>query len=54
VLPGVGIIVLSLLNDNVYRKAARAAGADDSVLKAELITDLLSATRQVMQANRSR
>jgi DNA-binding NarL/FixJ family response regulator len=54
VLPGVGIIALTLLNDNVYRKAAMAAGADDVVLKAELTTELLPAIRRVTQANRSR
>jgi DNA-binding NarL/FixJ family response regulator len=53
VLPDVGIIALTLLNDNAHRKAAMAAGADDVVLKAELITDLLPAIRRVMQANRS-
>ena len=47
VLPGVGIIALTLLNDNTYRKAAMVAGADDVVLKAELITDLLPAIRRV-------
>ncbi len=51
VLPGVGIIALTLLNDNAYRKAAMAASADDVVLKAELITDLLPAIQRVTQAN---
>jgi DNA-binding response OmpR family regulator len=54
VLPGVGIIVLTLLEGNAYRQAALAAGADDAVRKAELITDLLPAVRGVTQANRSR
>ena len=54
VLPSVGIIALTLLNGNAYRQAALAAGEDDLVRKAELITDLLPAIRQVMQANRSR
>ncbi len=54
VLPVVGIIALSLLNDNTYRGAALAAGADDVVCKAELIADLLPAIRRVMQAKRSR
>jgi DNA-binding NarL/FixJ family response regulator len=53
-LPGVGIIALTLLNDNAYRQAALAAGADDLVRKAELTTDLLPAIRRVTQANRSR
>jgi DNA-binding NarL/FixJ family response regulator len=54
VLPGVGIIVLTLLEGNAYQLAAMAAGADDLVPKAELITDLLPAIRQVMQARLSR
>jgi DNA-binding NarL/FixJ family response regulator len=54
VLPGVGIIALTLLNNSASRKAAMAAGADDVVLKAELITDLLPAIRRVAQADRSR
>ena len=29
------------LNDNTYRQAALAAGADDVVRKAELVIDLL-------------
>jgi DNA-binding NarL/FixJ family response regulator len=44
VLPGVGIIALTLLEGKDYRQAALAAGADDLVCKAELITDLLPAT----------
>ena len=54
VLPGVGIIALTLLEGNAYRQAAMAAGADDLVHKAELITDLLPAIRRVTQADRSR
>jgi two-component system invasion response regulator UvrY len=54
VLPGVGIIALTLLEGNAYRQAALTAGADDLVRKAELITDLLPAIRRVMQADRSR
>jgi DNA-binding NarL/FixJ family response regulator len=54
VLPGVGIIALTLLEGNTYRQAALAAGADDLVPKAELTTELLPAVRRVMQANRSR
>lgn len=54
ILPGVGIIALTLLKGNAYRQAALAAGADDFVRKAELITDLLPAIRRVTQANRSR
>ena len=54
VLPGVGIIALTLLEGNAYRQAAMAAGADDLVLKAELTTELLPVIWRVMQANRSR
>ena len=54
VLPGVGIIALTLLEGNAYRQAAMAAGADDVVLKAKLISELLPAIRRVTQANRSR
>jgi two-component system response regulator NreC len=54
VLPGVGIIALTLLEGNTYRQAAMAAGADDLVRKAELATDLLPVIRRVTQAKRSR
>jgi two-component system invasion response regulator UvrY len=54
VLPGVGIIALTLLEGNAYRQAVMAAGADDLVRKAELTTELLPAIRRVTQANRSR
>jgi DNA-binding NarL/FixJ family response regulator len=54
VLPSVGIIALTLLEGNAYRQAAMAAGADDLVRKADLITDLLPAIRRVTQAGRSR
>jgi DNA-binding NarL/FixJ family response regulator len=54
ILPGVGIIALTLLEGNAYRQAAMAAGADDLVPKAELTAELLPAIRRVVQANRSR
>jgi len=53
VLTGVGIIALTLLEGNAYRRAALTAGADDLVPKAELTTELLPAIRRVTQANRS-
>jgi DNA-binding NarL/FixJ family response regulator len=53
VLPDAGIIALALLEGAAYRQAAMAAGADDLVHKAELITDLLPAIRRVIRANRS-
>ena len=54
VLPGVSIIALTLLNDTAYRRAALAAGADDVVSKAALITDLMPAIQRVTQAKLSR
>jgi two-component system NarL family response regulator len=54
ILPGVGIIALTLLEGNAYRQAVMAAGADELVRKAELTTELLPAVRRVTQANRSR
>jgi DNA-binding NarL/FixJ family response regulator len=54
VLPAVGIIALTLLEGDAYRQAVMAAGADDVVPKAKLITDLLPAIRRVTQADRSR
>jgi len=52
-LPGVGIIALTLLEGNAYRQAAMAAGADELVRKAELTTELLPAIRRVMQPDQS-
>jgi DNA-binding NarL/FixJ family response regulator len=49
-LPGVGIIALTLLEGNAFRQAAIGAGADELVRKAELTTELLPAIRQVIQA----
>jgi len=54
VLPGVGIIALTVLGANSYRQAALAAGANDFVPKASLDTDLLLAIRRVAQGNPSR
>jgi DNA-binding NarL/FixJ family response regulator len=44
------------LNDggNAYRQAVLAAGVDDLVPKAELVSELLPAIRRVTQINRSR
>jgi DNA-binding NarL/FixJ family response regulator len=52
-LPGTGIIALTLLEATAYREAALAAGADAFVPKATLHTDLLPAIRRVVQANRT-
>jgi DNA-binding NarL/FixJ family response regulator len=51
VLPGAGIIALTLLDADGYRQAALAAGADDFVSKATLGTDLLPAIWRVVQIN---
>lgn len=53
VLLSAGIIALTLPNGKAYQQAALAAGADDLVRKAELVTDLLPSIRRVTQANRS-
>jgi DNA-binding NarL/FixJ family response regulator len=53
-LPDVGIITLTLLNDDAYRQAVLAVGADDLVCKAELVSDLLPAIRRVARAKRFR
>jgi DNA-binding NarL/FixJ family response regulator len=42
-MPEVGIIAMSLVRATGYREAALAVGADDLVLKAALVTDLLPA-----------
>jgi len=52
-LPGVGIIALTMLDTNSYRQAALEAHANDFVPKASLDTDLLPAIRQVAQADPS-
>jgi DNA-binding NarL/FixJ family response regulator len=52
-LPEAGIIVLTLLDVNIYRQSALAAGADDFVAKANLTTDLLPAIRRVVQTVQS-
>ena len=48
-LPEAGIIALTLLDPNTYRRPALAAGADDLVSKANLSADLLPAIRRVAQ-----
>ncbi len=52
-LPEAGIIALTLLDVNIYRQPALAAGADDFVAKANLTTDLLPAIRRVAQTVQS-
>ncbi|MBC8263421.1 MAG: response regulator transcription factor [Anaerolineales bacterium] len=51
-LPTVGIIVLSLFELEVYRRAALAAGADDYVAKGEMSTALLPAIKRVARISR--
>ncbi len=45
-LPDVRIIVLTLLDSSTYRLASLAAGADEFVSKATMVTDLLPALRR--------
>jgi two-component system OmpR family response regulator len=52
ILPEVGIFVPSLLEGNGYRKAALAAGADESVAKAATSADLLPAVRRAAHLHR--
>jgi DNA-binding NarL/FixJ family response regulator len=51
-MPDVSIIAMSLVRAAGYREAALAAGADDLVLKAALVTDLLPAIRRAVQNGR--
>ena len=46
-LPPVRIVVLTLLDAQVYRQAALTAGADDFVSKVAMTVDLLPAVRQI-------
>jgi len=47
-MPRLGIVVLTMLNDAAYRQAVLAAGADDYVPKATMYTNLLPAIRQAV------
>ena len=51
-LPDAGIIALTLLDAEVYRQAALAAGADDFVSKVKMVADLLPAIRRVVRVDR--
>ena len=51
-LPGAGIIAMTLHDLDVYREAALAAGADEFVPKRALLTDLLPVIRRVVQTIR--
>jgi DNA-binding NarL/FixJ family response regulator len=48
--PKMGIIALTLMDTNDYRKAALAAGADDFVSKNTMNTDLLPAIQKITQS----
>jgi len=52
-LPDAGIIAVTLLDTDAYRKAALAAGADDFVSKMTLNAELLPAIRRVALATRT-
>lgn len=46
--PRLSIIVLTMLNGSAYQQAARRAGSDGFVRKAEMYTDLLPAMRDLL------
>jgi len=49
-LPGVGIVGLTLLDSRAYLKAAQGAGAHAIVSKSKLVSDLLPAIRRITRA----
>jgi two-component system NarL family response regulator len=49
-LPDMGVIALTMLDTDVYRRAALAAGADEFVPKAAMHTDLLPSIRRSVKA----
>ncbi len=53
-LPDMGIIAISVGDQEIYREAALAAGADDFVSGARIIENLLTVIHQVAQARRAR
>ncbi len=53
-LPGVGIIALTLLGTDGYRRAALEAGVDEFVPKANMGADLLSAIRRISRIYHAR
>ena len=50
-LPKIGIIALTLMDTEDYRKAALAAGADDFVSKDTMNIDLLPAIQKVIHSD---
>jgi DNA-binding NarL/FixJ family response regulator len=53
-MPDVGIIALTVAEEDAYREAALAAGADELVTKTRLVSDLLPAIWRVLAAGRGR
>lgn len=51
-LPDLKIIVLTMWDNEIYRQAALAAGADDFVPKAQINTHLLPALRRLRTSER--
>jgi len=51
--PHVRLIALTLLSATSHRQATLAAGADDFVAKADLVSDLLPAIQQVVREQRA-
>jgi DNA-binding NarL/FixJ family response regulator len=51
-MPQVGIIALTLMNTNNFRRAALKAGADDFIPKATMRTDLIPAIQKVARSDR--
>lgn len=51
-MPQVGIIALTLMNTNNFKRAAIKAGADDFIPKATMRTDLIPAIQRVAQLDR--
>ena len=52
-LPRIGIIALTTMDEDAYRQAALAAGADDFVTKDNITTDLLPAIRRVAETHQA-
>jgi DNA-binding NarL/FixJ family response regulator len=50
ILPGAGLVVLTLLDVSTYRRAALAAGAHSFVSKSTLGEDLMPAIRRTAEA----
>ncbi|MBN1978312.1 MAG: response regulator transcription factor [Anaerolineae bacterium] len=53
-LPKIGIIALTLMDTDDYRKAALAAGADDFVSKNTMAIDLLPAIQKITHGDETK